>query len=85
MATDRPRQRKAAAPPARKLIKATIVVDVETHARWAAAAALQSMDRSAFAVAALKESLKGVVVFVREKSADEGNLSTKVIGEADAA
>jgi hypothetical protein len=75
VATDRPRQRKAAAPPARKTLKTTIVVDVDLSARWAAAAALQGMDRSAFAVAALREALKGVVVFIREKSADEGHPS----------
>ena len=75
MATDRPRRRKAAAPPARKPVKATILVDVETHARWAAAAALRGVDRSAFAVAALQEALKGVVLFVRENSPDEADPS----------
>lgn len=68
MATESPRRRKPAAAAPRKLVKATVSIDVETHARWAAAAALRGMDRSAFAVEALKVALKGIVLFDRRSS-----------------
>jgi hypothetical protein len=49
-----PCRRKSAVPPIGKTIKASSCVDVELHARWSAAASLRGMDRSAFAVEALR-------------------------------
>lgn len=68
MATEKPKRRKTADQPPQKYVKATISVDVATHARWAAAAALRGMDRNAFAVAALHEALRGLHIIDRSKS-----------------
>ena len=70
MSAQVPRRRKPAVPPSGKSVKASILVDVELHARWAAAAALRGMDRSAFAVEALKEACKGIIVVDRRRTAD---------------
>jgi hypothetical protein len=51
-------------------VKASILVGVELHARWAAAAALRGMDRSAFAVEAIAEACRGVVIVDRRKASD---------------
>jgi hypothetical protein len=51
-------------------VKASILVGVELHARWAAAAALRGMDRSAFAVEAIAEACRGIVVVDRRKTSD---------------
>jgi hypothetical protein len=51
-------------------VKASILVGVELHARWAAAAALAGKDRSAFAVDAIAEACRGVVVVDRRKTSD---------------
>lgn len=65
-----PRSRKSAAPQAGRTVKASLLVDVETHARWSAAASLGGMTNNAFAVEALKAALKGIVVVDRRKSGD---------------
>jgi hypothetical protein len=65
-----PRKRKTAVPQGRTSVKASLLVDVETHARWSAAASLRGMDRNAFAVEALKEALRGIVVVDRRKGSD---------------
>jgi hypothetical protein len=39
-----------------RTIKASILVDVGTHMRWAVAATLANMDRSAFAVEAIRKA-----------------------------
>ena len=69
MATDRPRRRKSAAPPERKTVKTTLIVGVDLHARWSAAASLRGMDRNAFAVEALSAALRGLVIIDRRASA----------------
>jgi hypothetical protein len=48
----------------------TVLIDVETHSRLAAAAALSKCDRSTFAVSLIKRGLKGLVVIDRRKSVD---------------
>ena len=78
MATESPRRRKPAVPAKRRTVKTTVSVDVETHARWAAAAALKGMDRSAFAVEVITEALKGLVLFDRRSSPVGVNLSDSV-------
>jgi hypothetical protein len=70
VATESPRRRKAAAPEKRRYVKATVTVDVRTHALWSAAAALRGMDRSAFAVEALTSALKGLVLVDRRGGPD---------------
>jgi hypothetical protein len=70
-----PRQRKSAVPPAGKSVKASLLVDVELHARWAAAAALRGMDRNAFAVEALTAALKGIHIIDRRKQSGPVDLS----------
>ena len=68
VATESPRRRKPAAPAKRKYVKTTIKVDVETHSRWALAAAMREMDRSAWAVEVITEALKGLLVIDRRRS-----------------
>ena len=68
MSAQVPRRRKPAVPPSSRSVKASILVGVELHARWAAAAALRGMDRSAFAVEAIAEACRGVIVVDRTKS-----------------
>src|SRR3954453_6420754 len=66
--TPSPRQRKPAIPPTGRIVKASVSVRAELHARWAAAAALSGMDRNAFAVAAITEAVKGIHIMDRRKS-----------------
>ena len=58
-----PRKRKAAAPQAVRRVKATVLLDVGTHARLAAAAALRGLDRSTYAAELISHGLRGVVAF----------------------
>jgi hypothetical protein len=64
-----PRRRKVTVPQTGKAVKASILVGVELHARWAAAAALRGMDRSAFAVEAIEAACKGIHIIDRRKTA----------------
>jgi len=66
--TPAPRRRRSAATPNAKTVKATVIVDVDTHVRWAAAAAMAGMDRSAWAANVLREALRGVVVVDRRRN-----------------
>lgn len=68
MAKTNPSRRIPAGTPARKSVKASILVDVELHARWSAAASLRGMDRSAFAVEALRTAVKGIHIIDRSRS-----------------
>ncbi len=67
MASANPRRRAPAGATVRKSVKASILVDVELHARWSAAASLRGMDRSAFAVEALRAATKGIIVIDKTK------------------
>lgn len=68
MSETSPRRRKSAASPVRSTVKASLTVGVDLHARWAAAAALRGLDRNAFAVEALTEAVRGIVIIDRRKS-----------------
>lgn len=68
-----PNRRKSAVTQAERTVKATVVVDVDLHVRWAAAAAMAGMDRSAWAAAVLKDALRGVVVMDRRKTSDRSD------------
>ena len=48
-----------------KSVKASVLVDVELHARWGYCANLRGQDRSAFAVKAIEEACRGVVLIDR--------------------
>ena len=65
MAAQPARRRGSAAPSARKFVMASVKLDVATHARVAAAAALEGMDKSAWMSKAITEALTGIVVFDR--------------------
>lgn len=75
--TPAPRRRKTAVPQTERTVKATVIVDADTHVRWAAAAALANMDRSAWAAAVLREALRGVVVVDRRKTAGQPDTSDR--------
>lgn len=66
------RKRKAASTQVRNLVRASILVDVETHAKWSAAASLRRMDRSTFAVNAIAEACRSIVLFDRANGPDQG-------------
>lgn len=79
MAAPTPRRRGPAGPPARQSVSASVRLDVATHARVAAAAALAGVDRSAWINEAIKGALTGIVVFDRRKA--EGRVDPS--GEGD--
>ena len=70
MAAQSPRRRAPAEAPASKFVKCSVSLDVATHARLSAAAALAGLDKSAYMSRAIHESLKGIVVIDRRKSDD---------------
>lgn len=78
MATDKPRVRKAAPTPSRRTVKSSLLVDAELHARWSAAASLRGTSNNAFAVEALTEALKGLVIIDRRKSAGRAESSDEL-------
>ena len=49
------------------VVKASILIGVRDHAIWGACASLQRMDRSAFAVAAIKAACDGLVLIDKRK------------------
>jgi hypothetical protein len=53
---------------------ASVRLDVATHARVSAAAALAGLDKSAWMSRAITNALHGVVVIDRRKSAEHGEL-----------
>ena len=59
------RKRKPAATLPSKPVKCTILLDVETHTKLAAAAAMRRCDRSTYAAEILREGLRGIVCFDR--------------------
>lgn len=69
------RKRGSATPAARKHVMASVRLDVATHARVAAAAALAGLDKSAWMSRAITEALSGIVVFDRRapKGGDHGD------------
>ncbi len=50
-----------------EVVRASITIDVATHARWSAAAALARMDRSEFAVEAIRAACRGLFLTDRRK------------------
>ena len=74
MATQPARRRGAAAPAVRKFVMASVKLDVATHARVAAAAALAGLDKSAWMSRAITEALAGIVVFDRRAQKGGGEV-----------
>ncbi len=68
------RKRKAATPQSGRTVKASVLVGVELYSRWSAAAALRGVNRSAFAIEALTEATKGIVLFDRANRPDQGKI-----------
>jgi hypothetical protein len=86
VAAQLPRKRGSATASPRRFVSASVRLDVNTHARVAAAAALAGIDRSTWINRAIDEALRGIVVFdKRSKSADHGKSDGPVIGEGEAA
>ena len=62
------------------VVKASILIGVREHALWAACASLRGMDRSAFAVEAIKAACQGLVLVDRRKPAT----GVKIVDRPDA-
>jgi hypothetical protein len=72
-------QRSKSAPAKKRTrVSASVSLDVETHARVAAAAALKGMTKTAYMEDAIIRSLVGIVVFDRRKGADQLDSSGEV-------
>lgn len=71
--TPAPRRRKSAVTQEARTVKTTVVIDADTHVRWAAAAAMANMDRSAWAAAVIREAVRGIVVMDRRKTSDRSD------------
>lgn len=78
MAVRTGKRRRSADPQAVRSVSASVRLDVNTHARVAAAAALAGMDRSAWINRAIQEALGGLIVFNRVKSSDDVDLAGEV-------
>jgi len=65
---DQPSQKRkpAVAPSTRPTVKTTVELDVSTHARLAAAAALRGCGRSTLAAKFIKVGLKGIVLIDKD-------------------
>lgn len=79
MAAQPARRRGSAAPTVKKYVMASVRLDVATHARVAAAAALAGLDKSAWMSRAITEALTGIVVFDRRtaKPGDRVDLASQ--------
>lgn len=53
-----------------RLVKASLIIDADLHARWSACASLRNVPRNAIAVDALESALKGIVCFDRLRKSD---------------
>ncbi len=69
-------------PQERLTVKASIVVDARTHALWSACASLSGVDRSAFAVEAIRVACQGLILVDKRKPRDQVKISDR-LGEAD--
>jgi hypothetical protein len=68
MATPVPRRRKSADAAISPTVKSSLHVSRELHSRWQAAASIRGMTANAFAVEALTEALRGIVVIDRNRA-----------------
>ncbi len=75
MSVESPQKPKSAVAFSRPTVKTTVELDVSTHARLAAAAALRGCGRSTLAAKFIKTGLKGIVVIDKD---GRKNLSNRV-------
>jgi hypothetical protein len=85
VASSKSPRRGTAVPTSRKSVSASVRLDLITHARVAAAAALAGMDRGTWINEAIQRHLKGIVVFDKLKTHESGESADRVIGEDVAA
>ena len=78
MAAQTPRRRGPAAAAPRKHVMTSVRLDVATHARLSAAAALAGLDKSTFCARAISDALVGIVVFDRRNRDGHGDPSDEV-------
>ena len=64
-----------------KPVKVSAILDVELHAKLSACAALRGTTKNAILVAALTESLKGIVAFDRAKATSRSASKDRVVPE----
>jgi hypothetical protein len=79
MASPAPRRRRSAVAPISATVKSSIVVSRELHSRWQAAASIAGMTANAFAVDALSEALRGIVIVDRRKTSDRPDTSDRPV------
>jgi hypothetical protein len=65
--TKKERPRKTAKPPEGKTVKASLIMDVETHRKWIVAASLSGRKREDIALDAIKDACSWVVISDRRK------------------
>lgn len=61
------------------VVKASILIGVREHALWAACASLRKLDRSAFAVEAIRTACAGLVISDRRKPDDPARVKVSAI------
>jgi hypothetical protein len=79
------RRRAAVRPSPNAIVRTSVPLDVETHAKLCATAALQQRDRSAVAAEFITEALRGLVIFDKRKNPGPVGSDSEGIGGADAA
>lgn len=67
MDSTKPRRRKTAVAMTTKKVKASILMDVETHRRWIVAASLSGRKREDIALDAIRDACSWVVISDRRK------------------
>ena len=75
MSDQSPQKPKVVGAVSRPTVKCTVLIDVSTHSRLAAAAALRGCSRSTLAARYIKAGLKGIVVIDKD---GRKNLSHRV-------
>lgn len=83
MSTEKTPSRKITKPSKPRTVKATLTVDAVLHTKWSAAASLRGMSRHAFAVAALNEAVRGIVIIDRSQAGRQAAGQLDSSGEVD--
>ena len=76
-AQDSPRRRTPASAAARPPVKTSVPLDVNTHAKLCAIAALRGVDRSALAAEFIRAGLRGVLVIDKRNGSDHSGDSDR--------
>jgi hypothetical protein len=75
-------QRQEANPQSSRVVKASVPLDVDTHVRLAAVAALRGVDRGALAASLIRDGLKGLITIIDKQKPREPRVR-KVADAAD--